>query len=66
MHRQLPGVRMLLNSEVDTNHQVARFHWLQHQANGTIIHRTDFVEFNEANTLSRVTSFFGKLESIQP
>ncbi|MGI4870204.1 MAG: nuclear transport factor 2 family protein [Janthinobacterium lividum] len=66
MHQQLPGVRMLLASELDTHHQVGRFHWLQQRPDGTAIEGTDFVEFNEAGLLVRVVGFFGKLDSLKP
>lgn len=64
LHQQLPGMHLSLASELDTHHQVGRFHWFQQRADGTTSEGFDFVEFNEANLLVRVVGFFGKLDRI--
>lgn len=66
LHTSLPGVRLALNSAVDEYRQVGRFHWVQHQADGTTVYGTDFVGFNERNQLVRVTGFFGHQARLQP
>ena len=58
-----PGARIMLTSQVDVHHKVARFHWQVVMPDGTKLPEgIDFVEFTpDGSKIARIVGFFGPL-----
>ncbi len=59
---QFPGQRIVLTSDVDAHHDVARFGWTAYDTAGrAALHGTNTVELTDNGLLLEITAFFGPL-----
>ena len=59
-HKQFPGVRIVVTSQVDYHHGAARFSWRMIESSGnTRIEGMDYAEFAPDGRITKIVGFFG-------